>query len=68
MYMLQDFIINHEYILANTFYKKRPESQITYKIKKTIGNQPPYTKGRYDVSDYIMIGDKWKNAISLYLQ
>ena len=35
--------------------------QITYKLDKTISAEPLYTKGRFDVIDYIITGKRWQH-------
>ena len=38
--MLKEFLIETKTILTNTFFQKRPENQVTYKIDKLSGNTP----------------------------
>lgn len=61
--MLQEFLIDLQMSLANTLFDKPPQKLITYKLDKSAGNEPPYVKGKYDVIDYIIVPNRWKNTI-----
>ena len=61
--LLKETLIDTNTLLINTYFKKVPEQQITYKLDKQAGTQPPWTKGRFDVTDYIMTTSRWKNSI-----
>ena len=41
MTLLRDLLINNITTLASTLYRKQRQSQITNKIAKVMGNQPP---------------------------
>ena len=58
-YRLQEYLIRTRTVLANTLFHKQPEQLITYKLDKTLGDAPPYTKTRYDTIDYIITHRKW---------
>ena len=49
--LLQDFLIRTNTTLTNTYFKKRPEHQITDRVDKSARTEHPYTKGRFDVID-----------------
>ena len=61
--LLQDFLIRTNTTLTNTYFKKRPEHQITYRVDKSARTEHPYTKGRFDVIDYIIVHKRWQNRV-----
>ena len=40
---------------------KLPKHLITYRLDKQARTEPPYTRGRFDVIDYFITNQQWKN-------
>ena len=50
-------------VVMNTCFKKRPEKLITYKEDKSSAGGAPFTRGKYEVLDYVLVPSRWKKAI-----
>ena len=49
---LYEYLVSTKTTLANTLFQKRPQNLITYRLDKSIGNEPPYNRTRYETIDY----------------
>jgi hypothetical protein len=47
----------------NTFFYKQEEKLITYKEDKAHLGGPPYNRSKYETLDYVLVPNRWKNAI-----
>ena len=52
-------------IAANTFYQKADVKLVTYKEMNVEGD-PPYTGGRHETLDYVIIKKNWKGGHERY--
>ena len=59
-----DFVQENDLIVKNTMFNKRMKNRCTYKNKNT-GHKggKPWNATNYGQIDYIMIENRWKNAI-----
>ena len=60
---LLEYLVNSSMQLSNTMFKENDKYLITYRADKSANNKPPYIRGRFEVLDYIIIPQRWKNSI-----
>ncbi len=47
----------------NTYFRKPEQPIITYKDNKAHPGGPPYTRECFEMIDYVIIPNRWKNSI-----
>ena len=55
------YCINNNMIIMNTQFQKQESRLATY--AEPVIQGPPYTSGRYEMIDYILTTNRWKNTI-----
>lgn len=48
----------------NTFFHKAEDKKATYKEKKNHAGDPPWKRGTYEVLDYFLTPNRWKNIVT----
>ena len=61
--LLQQLFIRTGTLAANTFYVKTPDKLAAYIHDKAAATKLPLTKPTFEVVDYILIHQRWRNAI-----
>ena len=54
-HLVQDSLNSTRTVLTNTFFRKQPENQFTYRMDQTARTEPPFAEGRFKVIDYIIV-------------
>ena len=57
-------LMEHDLIATNTFFHTIPSKLITYKENKQHEGGPPFDRKNYDTLDYILIQQRWRNAVT----
>ena len=60
--MLVEYCRTYKYKLMNTFFVKPDEKLVTYR-EKGKGLGPPWTRGRYEQLDFIIVPRMWQNSV-----
>ena len=55
------YCLNNKLNIANTFFQKSDLKVLTYAEPGVHGQ--PYTRGRYETLDYILVTNRWKNTV-----
>ena len=57
-----DMLVEMDHIAINTMFDKVESRKVTYKQDKRHPGGPPWTRGKYEVLDYVAINRRWRNA------
>ena len=60
---LVNFCMSNDCAVMNTMFEKPSTKLITHR-HASAQYGPPWTRGRYEVLDYIVIGQRWKNVVT----
>jgi len=58
------YLTRTDQVALNTFFYKHPQNLATYKDNKRHPGGPPYTRQHYEVLDYIVAPQRWKNGVT----
>ena len=62
--LFAEFCLAHNMIAKNTVFQKSDAELVTYKAVGVKNWQPPWQLHKYAQMDYVLINNRWKNAIT----
>eukprot|EP00975_Prorocentrum_lima_P009756 2078153-Prorocentrum_lima.AAC.1 len=57
-----NFCVRGDLRVMNTFFAKSDRALLTYR-EKGVGYDPPWTRGRYETLDYVLVPHRWRNMV-----
>ena len=61
--LFQQALEQDDLVAMNTHFCKQEHRLISYKEDKTHPGGPPYNRSKYDTLDFILVTQRWKNAV-----
>ena len=58
------YLANVGHVATNTLFMKPEPRKVTLRDTKTHPGGPPWTRGTYEMVDYITVKTRWKNAVT----